>query len=251
MEDQLVAYRAAGGGPVRDMLLAPARRRSRDSVRSGAPLLLLGHEPRCALARGTQGARDRDAPPRRRLELRQAARIPPPTSPTRSVDWPKSPSTRWPRPASASRRAARQEQLEIKMAQRATPARKATPLIAALRGAAGHDLHQPAAHHDIYQSKTWPLSRTLRAVDRHWELRSSLRRPASARSPRASRRPARTMSSSPATRVAPGASPLSSIKSVGAPWELALAEAHQVLFRQGLRNRVRCAPTAACRPGAT
>jgi glutamate synthase domain-containing protein 3 len=35
-----------------------------------------------------------------------------------------------------------------------------------------------------------------------------------------------------------GASPLSSIKSVGAPWELGLAEAHQVLVRQGLRDRV-------------
>src|SRR5439155_21314473 len=35
-----------------------------------------------------------------------------------------------------------------------------------------------------------------------------------------------------------GASPLSSIKHVGAPWELGLAEAHQVLLRNGLRERV-------------
>ena len=35
-----------------------------------------------------------------------------------------------------------------------------------------------------------------------------------------------------------GASPLSSIKSVGLPWELGLAEAHQVLVRQRLRDRV-------------
>ncbi len=35
-----------------------------------------------------------------------------------------------------------------------------------------------------------------------------------------------------------GASPLSSIKHVGAPWELGLAEVHQVLLRNGLRDRV-------------
>lgn len=35
-----------------------------------------------------------------------------------------------------------------------------------------------------------------------------------------------------------GASPLSSIKYAGAPWELGLAEAHQTLVRNGLRSRV-------------
>jgi glutamate synthase (ferredoxin) len=35
-----------------------------------------------------------------------------------------------------------------------------------------------------------------------------------------------------------GASPLSSIKHVGAPWELGLAEVHQVLIRNALRDRV-------------
>ncbi|HRQ66529.1 MAG TPA: glutamate synthase large subunit, partial [Xanthomonadaceae bacterium] len=35
-----------------------------------------------------------------------------------------------------------------------------------------------------------------------------------------------------------GASPLSSIKYAGVPWELGLAEAHQTLVRQGLRQRV-------------
>jgi glutamate synthase domain-containing protein 3 len=35
-----------------------------------------------------------------------------------------------------------------------------------------------------------------------------------------------------------GASPLSSIKHVGAPWELGLAEVHQVLLRNDLRDRV-------------
>ncbi len=35
-----------------------------------------------------------------------------------------------------------------------------------------------------------------------------------------------------------GASPLSSIKHVGAPWEFGLAEVHQVLLRNDLRDRV-------------
>src|SRR5262249_35988136 len=34
-----------------------------------------------------------------------------------------------------------------------------------------------------------------------------------------------------------GASPLSSIKHVGAPWELGVAEVHQALLRNGLRDR--------------
>src|SRR5690606_22097429 len=36
-----------------------------------------------------------------------------------------------------------------------------------------------------------------------------------------------------------GASPLSSIKNAGNPWELGLAEAQQVLVRNGLRGRLR------------
>ncbi len=35
-----------------------------------------------------------------------------------------------------------------------------------------------------------------------------------------------------------GASPLSSIKHAGLPWELGLAEAHQVLMQNHLRDRV-------------
>ena len=36
-----------------------------------------------------------------------------------------------------------------------------------------------------------------------------------------------------------GASPLSSIKNAGLPWELGLAETQHVLFENGLRGRVR------------
>ena len=35
-----------------------------------------------------------------------------------------------------------------------------------------------------------------------------------------------------------GASPLSSIKHAGSPWELGLAEVHRTLFDNGLRGRV-------------
>ncbi len=46
-----------------------------------------------------------------------------------------------------------------------------------------------------------------------------------------------------------GASPLSSIKHAGAPWELGLAEAQQVLVRNGLRNRVRLQVDGQVRTG--
>ncbi|OXE28249.1 hypothetical protein CA163_34905, partial [Vibrio parahaemolyticus] len=35
-----------------------------------------------------------------------------------------------------------------------------------------------------------------------------------------------------------GASPMSSIRHTGLPWELGLAETHQTLLKNGLRNRI-------------
>ncbi|WP_375282531.1 glutamate synthase large subunit [Marinicauda pacifica] len=46
-----------------------------------------------------------------------------------------------------------------------------------------------------------------------------------------------------------GASPLSSIKFAGAPWELGLAEAHQMLTINGLRSRVRLRTDGGLRTG--
>src|SRR5581483_8979303 len=46
-----------------------------------------------------------------------------------------------------------------------------------------------------------------------------------------------------------GASPLSSLKYVGLPWEIGLAETHQVLVRNGLRNRVRLQVDGGLRTG--
>ena len=48
-----------------------------------------------------------------------------------------------------------------------------------------------------------------------------------------------------------GASPLSSIKHAGSPWELGLAEAQHTLVRNGLRSGSRCGWTAASRPVET
>jgi len=46
-----------------------------------------------------------------------------------------------------------------------------------------------------------------------------------------------------------GASPLSSIKNAGGPWELGVAEAHQVLLLNGLRNRVTLRTDGGMRSG--
>ena len=48
-----------------------------------------------------------------------------------------------------------------------------------------------------------------------------------------------------------GASPLTSIKHAGIPWELGLAETQQVLVLNDLRSRIACRPTASCKPAAT
>jgi glutamate synthase (NADPH/NADH) large chain len=48
-----------------------------------------------------------------------------------------------------------------------------------------------------------------------------------------------------------GASPLTSIKHAGSPWEIGLAETHQTLVLNGLRGASPCRSTAACAPAAT
>jgi glutamate synthase (NADPH/NADH) large chain len=48
-----------------------------------------------------------------------------------------------------------------------------------------------------------------------------------------------------------GASPLTSLKHAGSPWELGLAETQQTLLLNGLRDRSWCRSTASSRPAAT
>ena len=141
------------------------------------------------------------------------------------------------------------DELEIKMAQGSKPgeggqlpAIKVTPYIARLRHAVpGTSLISPPPHHDIYSIEDLAqLIYDLRAVN-----------------PRA-RIGVKLVSSSGvgiiATGVAKagadvitisghdggtGASPLTSIKNTGIPWEAGLRDAHTALVKAGLRARVR------------
>lgn len=141
------------------------------------------------------------------------------------------------------------DEIEIKMAQGSKPgeggqlpAIKVTPHIARLRHAiAGTSLISPPPHHDIYSIEDLAqLIYDLRAVNPNARIGVKL------------------VSSSGvgviATGVAKagadvitisghdggtGASPLTSIKNTGLPWEIGLRDAHTALVRAGLRARVR------------
>jgi glutamate synthase domain-containing protein 2/glutamate synthase domain-containing protein 1/glutamate synthase domain-containing protein 3 len=141
------------------------------------------------------------------------------------------------------------EELEIKIAQGAKPGEggqlpghKVTELIARLRHAQpGMQLISPPPHHDIYSIEDlaqliWDLKRTNPRAAVGVKLVSGCG--------------IGTIAAGVAKAYADyiviaghaggtGASPLSSIKYAGNPWELGLAEAQQVLIHNGLRGRVR------------
>ena len=143
---------------------------------------------------------------------------------------------------------ARAAQLEIKIAQGSKPgeggqlpARKATAYIAGLRrGQAGQAYISPPPHHDIYSIEDLAqLIADLRAINP--DARIGVKLVAS--------RGIGTIAAGVAKAGADyihvaggaggtGASPLSSIKHVGVPWELGLSEVHQVLLWNDLRDRV-------------
>ena len=143
---------------------------------------------------------------------------------------------------------ARADQLEIKIAQGSKPGeggqlpgRKATAYIAALRrGQPGQSYISPPPHHDIYSIEDLAqLIADLRAINSRARIGVKL----------VAGRGVGTIAAGVAKAGASyihlsghaggtGASPLSSIKHVGAPWELGLAEVHQVLMRNDLRDRV-------------
>ncbi|MCI0583158.1 MAG: glutamate synthase large subunit [Chloroflexi bacterium] len=143
---------------------------------------------------------------------------------------------------------ARAEQLEIKIAQGSKPgeggqlpARKATAYIAALRrGQAGQAYISPPPHHDIYSIEDLAqLIADLRAINPGARIGVKL----------VASRGVGTVAAGVAKAGADyihlaggaggtGASPLSSIKHVGVPWELGLSEVHQVLLWNDLRDRV-------------
>ncbi|HTV81337.1 MAG TPA: glutamate synthase large subunit [Acidobacteriaceae bacterium] len=141
------------------------------------------------------------------------------------------------------------DELEIKIAQGSKPgeggqlpAHKVTELIARLRHAQpGVQLISPPPHHDIYSIEDLAqLIHDLRRINPRAAIGVKL----------VSECGVGTVAAGVAKAYADyiviaghnggtGASPLSSIKYAGNPWELGLAEAQQVLIRNGLRGRVR------------
>ena len=143
---------------------------------------------------------------------------------------------------------ARAEQLEIKIAQGSKPgeggqlpAAKATAYIAALRrGRPGATMISPPPHHDIYSIEDLAqLITDLRAINPVARIGVKLVAGSGVGTIAAGVAKAHADYVLIAGHAGgTGASPLSSIKSVGLPWELGLAEAHQVLVRQRLRDRL-------------
>ncbi len=143
---------------------------------------------------------------------------------------------------------ARAEQLEIKIAQGSKPGeggqlpgKKATAFIAGLRrGQPGMTMISPPPHHDIYSIEDLAqLISDLRAVNPTARIGVKLVAGAGIGTIAAGVAKAHAdyiMVSGHSGGT--GASPLSSIKHAGLPWELGLAETHQVLVRNRLRDRV-------------
>jgi len=141
------------------------------------------------------------------------------------------------------------EELEIKIAQGSKPGEggqlpghKVTELIARLRHAQpGISLISPPPHHDIYSIEDLAqLIYDLKRINPHAAVGVKL----------VAQLGVGTVAAGVAKAYADyihiaghsggtGASPLSSIKYAGGPWELGLAEAQQVLRHNGLRGRVR------------
>jgi glutamate synthase (ferredoxin) len=142
----------------------------------------------------------------------------------------------------------RAEELEIKIVQGAKPgeggqlpAHKVTDLIARLRHAVtGIQLISPPPHHDIYSIEDLAqLIQDLKTVNPRARIGVKL----------VSESGVGTVAAGVAKAYADyvliaghnggtGASPLSSIKHAGSPWELGLAEAQNTLVRNGLRHRI-------------
>ncbi len=151
------------------------------------------------------------------------------------------------------------DELEIKIVQGAKPGEggqlpgfKVTELIARLRHSVpGVTLISPPPHHDIYSIEDLAqLVHDLKRVNPNARVGVKL----------VSAAGVGTVAAGVAKAFADyvliaghsggtGASPLSSIKHAGAPWEIGLAEAHHVLVAQGLRERVELRVDGGLRTG--
>jgi glutamate synthase domain-containing protein 2/glutamate synthase domain-containing protein 3 len=151
------------------------------------------------------------------------------------------------------------KEIEIKMAQGAKPGEggqlpghKVSPLIATLRHSVpGVTLISPPPHHDIYSIEDLAqLIHDLKEVNPRARICVKL----------VAESGVGTIAAGVAKAHADiilisgheggtGASPLSSIKHAGLPWELGVAETHQVLVLNGLRNRITLRTDGGMRSG--
>src|SRR5947208_603884 len=153
----------------------------------------------------------------------------------------------------------RAEELEIKMAQGSKPGEggqlpghKVTALIARLRHAVpGIPLISPPPHHDIYSIEDLAqLIHDLKQVNPRARVGVKLVAEAGVG------RVAAGVAKAYADYVlvsghngGTGASPLSSIKHAGSPWELGLAETQAILIENGLRHRIEVRTDGGLRTG--
>jgi glutamate synthase (ferredoxin) len=153
----------------------------------------------------------------------------------------------------------RAAELEIKIAQGSKPGEggqlpgiKVTSLIARLRHAqAGQQLISPPPHHDIYSIEDLAqLIYDLKAISPHARVGVKLVSEAGVGTIAAGVVKARAdYVLVSGHNGGTGASPLSSIKSAGSPWELGLAETQQVLVEHHLRERVSLRTDGGLRSG--
>lgn len=144
---------------------------------------------------------------------------------------------------------ARADELEIKMAQGSKPgeggqlpAVKVTPFIARLRHAVpGMSLISPPPHHDIYSIEDLAqLIHDLRSVNPRARIGVKLVSGAGVGIIAAGvAKAGADVITIAGFDGGTGASPLTSIKNTGLPWEAGLTDAHQALIRSGFRHRVR------------
>jgi glutamate synthase domain-containing protein 2/glutamate synthase domain-containing protein 1/glutamate synthase domain-containing protein 3 len=140
------------------------------------------------------------------------------------------------------------KEIEIKMAQGAKPGEggqlpghKVTALIARLRKSTpGVTLISPPPHHDIYSIEDLAqLIFDLKQVNPRAKICVKLVAEAGVGTVAAGVAKAHAdIILISGHEGGTGASPLSSIKNAGSAWELGVAEAHQVLMLNGLRNRI-------------
>ena len=154
----------------------------------------------------------------------------------------------------------RADELEIKIAQGAKPGEggqlpgiKVTSLIARLRHAqAGQQLISPPPHHDIYSIEDLAqLIYDLKAINPRARVGVKLVSEAGVGTIAAGVAKARAdFVLISGHDGGTGASPLSSIKGAGVPWELGLAETQQVLVANRLRERLTVRTDGGLRTGA-